>query len=202
MGKEASCTAHYNGATSTGKLQLETDHLVFRGDFRVKLALEELKRAVAEKGQLRVEGANGAALFELGAAAQKWADAINNPKSLLDKLGIKAEHAVSVLGITDRAFLDDLKRRTAHVTAGQAVKGSDLIVFQADNAEQLKALAALAKSIDRNGAIWVVTPKKRPEIAATVVMKAGKAAGLVDVKVARFSETYTALKFVIPKTER
>jgi hypothetical protein len=30
------------------------------------------------------------------------------------------------------------------------------------------------------------------------VMAAGKAAGLVDVKVVRFSETHTAEKFVIP----
>ncbi|MGH7469423.1 MAG: DUF3052 family protein [Longimicrobiales bacterium] len=202
MGKEANCTARYNGATSAGKLQLETDHLVFRGDFRIKLTLKELKRAAATRGQLRVEGPNGAAVFELGAVAQAWAEAINNPKSLLDKLGIKAEHAVSVIGITDRAFLDDLERRTSQVTDGKAVMGSDVIVFQADEPHELKALASLAKSMKRDGAIWVVTPKKRPEIADTVVMKAGKSAGLVDVKVARFSETYTALKFVIPKDKR
>jgi hypothetical protein len=33
-------------------------------------------------------------------------------------------------------------------------------------------------------------------------MAAGKAAGLVDVKVVRFSETHTAEKFVIPKSRR
>jgi hypothetical protein len=33
-------------------------------------------------------------------------------------------------------------------------------------------------------------------------MKAGKAAGLVDVKVARFSDTHTAEKFVIPVRDR
>jgi hypothetical protein len=33
-------------------------------------------------------------------------------------------------------------------------------------------------------------------------MKAGQAAGLVDVKVVRFSETHTAEKFVVPKKLR
>jgi hypothetical protein len=33
-------------------------------------------------------------------------------------------------------------------------------------------------------------------------MKAGKDAGLVDVKVVRFSDTHTAEKFVIPVTAR
>jgi hypothetical protein len=34
------------------------------------------------------------------------------------------------------------------------------------------------------------------------VRTAGKAAGLVDVKVARFSETHTAEKFVVPVAKR
>jgi hypothetical protein len=33
-------------------------------------------------------------------------------------------------------------------------------------------------------------------------MKAGKAAGLVDVKVVRFSDTHTAEKFVVPVNMR
>ena len=66
----------------------------------------------------------------------------------------------------------------------------------------MKTLEKLASKIQPAGAVWVITPKKRPEIADTVVMKAGKAAGLVDVKVARFSETHTALKFVVPRDRR
>jgi hypothetical protein len=48
----------------------------------------------------------------------------------------------------------------------------------------------------------VVRPKGRTEITEDDVMKAGKAAGLVDVKVVRFSETHTAEKFVIPLSRR
>ena len=53
-----------------------------------------------------------------------------------------------------------------------------------------------------NGALWVIRPKGRPEISERAVMDAGKAAGLVDVKVVSFSETHTAEKFVIPLAAR
>ena len=44
--------------------------------------------------------------------------------------------------------------------------------------------------------------ESRVEIAESAVMAAGKAAGLVDVKVVRFSLTHTAEKFVIPLAKR
>jgi hypothetical protein len=34
------------------------------------------------------------------------------------------------------------------------------------------------------------------------VLAAGKESGLIDVKVVRFSETHTALKFVVPVSQR
>ena len=53
-----------------------------------------------------------------------------------------------------------------------------------------------------NGALWIIRPKGRPEISERSTMAAGKAAGLVDVKVVGFSATHTAEKFVIPLAAR
>ena len=63
-------------------------------------------------------------------------------------------------------------------------------------------LAALRAKLVPDGALWIVRPKGSGEISETDVMKAGKAAGLVDVKVVRFSDTHTAEKFVIPVARR
>ena len=202
MGKEAKCRARYQGTTGAGKLHLETDQLLFRGDFRLAIPLKHVQSAQAVKGTLHVAWPAGSAEFELGDAAPAWAHAIVNPRSLLDKLGVKADDKVAVLGVEDANFLADLQRRAADVTLGRAVAGADLIFFQAEQPDQLGELTGLAKKLQPAGAIWVITPKKRPEIADTVVMKAGKAAGLVDIKVARFSDTHTTLKFVIPKKNR
>src|SRR5262245_40036661 len=202
MGREAHCTAHHDGVASAGKLLLETDDLLFRGEFRLQIPRNQIASVAARNGELLVTWATGSARFELGGAAQRWAESIRQPKSLLDKLGVKPDHSVSVIGVANDDFLADHTGRTDEVTVGRAVKPRDIIFFQTDNPNELKALDALAGMIRPDGAIWVITPKKRPEIADTVAMKAGKAAGLVDVKVVRFSDTYTALKFVIPREKR
>ena len=46
--------------------------------------------------------------------------------------------------------------------------------------------------------LWIVYPKGRTEIREIDVINAGRAAGLKDVKVVRFSDVDTTLKFVIP----
>jgi hypothetical protein len=201
MGRETNCAAEFNGQRSAGKLQLETDDLRFKGDFRLKILLKHIEKATAKAGTLTVKWPEGSARFELADAAARWADQINNPKSLLDKLGVKAGQLITVIGIEDEEFLRDLKKRAPDY-ATKAQKNSDIVFYQADTPADLEQVAKLKGSLKPDGALWIVSPKKRPEIADVVVMAAGKAAGLVDVKVARFSETYTALKFVIPKDKR
>ena len=53
-----------------------------------------------------------------------------------------------------------------------------------------------------NGSVWTVRRKGRKDLTEADVRAAGKAAGLVDVKVVRFSDTHTAEKFVIPVADR
>jgi len=52
------------------------------------------------------------------------------------------------------------------------------------------------------GALWIVYPKGKQAIKEQQVLDAGKAAGLVDIKIVSFSATHTALKFVRPKATR
>ena len=56
--------------------------------------------------------------------------------------------------------------------------------------------------IEPDGAVWVVFRKGRRDFNENDVLRGGLAAGLVDVKVVRFSDTHTASKFVIRKAER
>lgn len=124
------------------------------------------------------------------------------PRSRLEKLGVKADWRASVLGIGDRDFLQELQKNVAFLSVGRVARNCDAIFYGATKAAQLARLAALKRSLRPNGAIWVVRPKGRPEISESSVMAAGKAAGLVDVKVVSFSPTHTAEKFVIPVKDR
>jgi hypothetical protein len=136
--------------------------------------------------------------------AEKWAAKITNPPSRLDKLGVKEGMSISAIAIGDAAFLAEVANRGARVmrSAPAANRPADMIFYGANHREALTRLAALSKSIQPNGAIWVVRPKGRAEITEAETMAAGKRAGLVDVKVVSFSETHTAEKFVIPVARR
>ncbi len=109
---------------------------------------------------------------------------------------------VAVLGVRDAEFERQLRERGVDGDHSGAASGLDLIFFGAETPDDLALLAKLPGRIKRGGAIWVITPRGDPSVGEGVVMAAGKAAGLVDVKVARFSATHTALKFVIPRAQR
>jgi hypothetical protein len=77
-----------------------------------------------------------------------------------------------------------------------------MIFFGAAQKKDLARLTSLRKSIAKTGAIWIVYPKGRQEIREADVIASGKAAGLTDNKVCSFSNTHTALRFVIPVSQR
>jgi hypothetical protein len=197
MGQEAKCEVRWGGKVAAGKALLETDDLIFRGDIRLSIPLKSIQAVEAADGVLRVKWPDGAAEFTLGPQAEKWAHKIRNPRTLADKLDVKPGVRVTLIGVPDV-----LEGRTSDVTVGRAAKDCDLILFGAEKSKDLAKLNSLKKNLKSAGAIWVVYPKGQNEITEIGVLTAGKAAGLVDIKVARFSETHTALKFVIPVAQR
>ncbi len=203
MGAEATCTARFNGKSGTGKARLETDVLQFRGgDVRLAIPFGQISKITARAGTLRVTFPDGAASFDLGPAASKWAEKIQHPPSRLDKIGVKPGWRVSAIGVDEAAFQKELQDVVAELSVGRAVRDSDAIFFGATKASDLQRLATLKTMMKPNGALWVIRPKGRPDISEAAVMAAGSAAGLVDVKVVRFSSTHTAEKFVIPLSKR
>ena len=202
MGREAMCTARLGKQKGSGKALLETSELIFRGDFRAKIPFQAMSAIVAKGKTLSVTWPEGTLALELAEAeATKWAEKIKNPPSRLDKMGVKPETTVAVVGKLEPAFIDELNARAARVDRklGAPV---NVVLLAAETSADLQRLEALKKNIVAEGAIWVVRRKGNAEVTETSVRAAGKAAGLVDVKVAAFSPTHTADKFVIPVARR
>ena len=130
------------------------------------------------------------------------ADKDYSHRTRLQKLGVKPDWRVSVVSVGDPGFIEELRGAVEHVSVGRVADDSDAIFFGASHAKELVRLGALKQSLKQNGALWVIRPKGRPEISERAVMDAGKAAGLVDVKVISFSPTHTGEKFVIPVAKR
>jgi hypothetical protein len=205
MGQEAPCTLRYGKQRQEGKALLETSELIFRladGGARVKIPFSAIKSAKAVDGELRLQTADGAAVFELGAVAEKWCEKILHPKTRAEKLGLKASMNVSLLGEFDGEFLRELRGATKNIHEGKIDTSSELIFLSADAAKELGGITKVVKAMKGATALWVVYPKGKQEITENEVIAAGRKAGLKDVKVVGFSATHTALKFVIPVDRR
>jgi hypothetical protein len=200
MGLESPCTLKVGRRSWPGRALLESDAIVFRGgETRLAIPFSTISRIEVDDGALTIGHGGGEARFGLGANAARWADRIRNPRSLLDKLGVKPGMRVAVIGIDDEPFRHELGARTGDLSIGRPRKASDLIFFGAESIQDLSRLAALRDALKPNGAIWVVHRKgKAATLKDVEVFAAAKRAGLVDNKVASFSATHTAEKLVIP----
>jgi hypothetical protein len=205
VGAEADCALRDKGARHTGRALLEADELIFRGSdgYRVKLPLASLRNVRVAAGELLLDAPSGPMTLELGDKADRWAKRIRSPKGPLDKLDLKPDHDVAIIGAADAAFVKEVGARVHSVTVGRAPKASHVVFLWADAPAALKKLAAIVKSIARNGAIWVIHPKgPASKVKDTDIFAEAKKVGLTATKVARFSETHTAEKLVIPVAKR
>jgi hypothetical protein len=101
------------------------------------------------------------------------------------------------------AFRDKLAARLTSAPRTRLGKNLALVFYGADSMRELDRLATLRESLRPDGAIWVISRKgKAATLKDTEVMSAAKGVGLVDIKVASFSSTHTALKLVIPRAMR
>lgn len=201
MGNEAVCAVEVDGVRGEAKVLLETDELIVRSPFRLKVPFASMKKIEADDETLRVHWEKHEVSVTLGRDARKWADKIRNPKSLTDKLGIKPGQKISIVGRFEEKFIDQLHERGAQTST--RLKGdADIVLVAIEHRQELDRLVGIRESLAPDGALWIVRPKGSEAISESEVMAAGKAAGLVDVKVARFSPTHTAEKFVIRLKDR
>lgn len=202
MGSEARCTVKCGGKTSEGKALLETDEILFRGDFRLSIPLKEIEKVEVRGGQLRIKSGSGLAVFDLGPMAKKWATKILHPKSRVEKLGVKLGLTVSLVRVRDDSFLQELKKCRLKIIEGSVDERSDMVFVAVERKEELKDLVRLRRAMKKDGTIWVIRPKGSAAITEQDVRKAARSSELVDIKVVRFSDTHTAEKLVIPSGHR
>jgi hypothetical protein len=198
MGYEIVCRGSLGTRNSEGKALLESDYVLFRGEFRCKIFFRDLAKVAAEKGTLSLCGPEGELRLELGEKAGIWAQKILHPKSRVEKLGVKAGSQVIVINLVDAEFEAELDNSGVEVVPARGKAQCDLLFWGARQAAELTKIPDLLPRLKERGALWIVYPKGQPHIPESSVILAGRAAGLKDVKVVSFSPAQTALKFVRP----
>ncbi len=121
-------------------------------------------------------------------------------RSLLDERAVERGMRGVARQVQDKVVLDDVRGRVGRLRAKP--DGCNLVLPGVRSLDDLEPLRDLEGAIPRDGAIWAIHPKGRKDRREVDVIEAGKAAGLVDTKVVRFSDTHTALRFVVPRARR
>ncbi len=128
---------------------------------------------------------------------------VASTRPLLDKLGVKPGAKVAIVNLDDDTFVALLRTRTQNIISSNPSSPCDLVFFGAEPPEDLRRIEELKGWIEPNGAIWVVRTKGgRGSLRDTDVISAGLAAGLVDNKIASFSETQGAMRLVFRVRDR
>jgi len=103
----------------------------------------------------------------------------------------------------DVSFKDLLRSRTGDVAFRKPRRPCDMVFMGAETQSDLRRLSELKTWIEPDGAIWVIRPKgPTSPLRDTDLIEAGLAAGLVDNKIASFSDTHGAMRFVFRLRDR
>ena len=128
-------------------------------------------------------------------------------KDVLDKLGVRPGNAVLVVGTADPQLVARARRKAGRSPA-RSGELADVVFYWPRNASEVTArLRVLRTRIVESGGIWVISAKRgqerkgRPYLASEVI-GLGLAAGLVDNKICSVSESDTAMRFVVRRSER
>src|SRR5262245_35266994 len=133
MGNEANCVVRTNGKKVQGKALLETSEIIFRSEpLRLKIPFAEIKSIEVVDGELRVQSASDAIVFEIGPYAQKWAHQILNPNSRMEKLGVKPSAKVTIIGKLEPDFEAELRKTSPEFKLGAIAKDTEWIFLIAE----------------------------------------------------------------------
>jgi hypothetical protein len=120
----------------------------------------------------------------------------------LVKLGVKSGQRISLVGLDEPGFAEELVRAGADISR-RLRRDSDILFYAAENFRDLQRVSDLRRFIKTTGAIWVIRRKgKDAPLKDIDVIEAGLAAKMVDNKIAAFSETHAAMRLVIRLIDR
>lgn len=197
MGREAKVAYRSGKDRAEVRAHLDSQALELTGGKKLKIALADVRKAVVDGDALKVETKTEKFELALGAKeAAAWAKKMLNPPTLADKLGLKADTKVLIVGERIKE-IDEAAAAAEHATAltGAKAKAANVILLTLAPATAEKQIAAAAKLLPKGTALWLVYSKGTKPNGDDIIGLARKA-GLKDTKVARVSVTHAALRFI------
>ncbi len=197
MGREAKVAYRSGKDRAEVRAHLDSEALELTGGKKLKIRLADVREATAEGDALKVETKTEKFELALGAKeAAAWTKKILNPPTLADKLGLKADTKVLLVGARI-AEIDEAAAKAGRAPALTAAnaKAANVVVLTLAPETAAKQIAAAAKALPKGTALWLVYLKGTKPNGDDIIGLARKA-GLKDTKVARVSVTHAALRFI------
>lgn len=200
MGREARIAYTSGKERAEVRAHLDSASLQLSGGKKLVVPLSDVRTAKVVGDDLAIETKTAKFKLALGPKeAAAWAKSVLNPPSLADKLGVKADTSVLIVG--ERiGEIDDAVAKTANVehvpklTAAKA-KAANIVILTLVPETAPKQIEAAAKVLPKGTALWLAYTKGVKPNGDDIIGLARKA-GLKDTKVARISVTHAALRFI------
>jgi hypothetical protein len=193
MGREAICTASWNGSTAEVKALLESTEIILRGDIKVRIARAGIAGVTAMGDDLIVDVSGTPLTLALGSAeAAKWAAALlKAPPTLAEKFGLTGDRRAYVLGIVDDEVLS---AAIDGATAPTPAEADMIIAVMREETELGAALQAARTPAPRP--VWIVAGKgKFATVPDSTVRGFMREEGWIDTKTSAVSDRWTATRY-------
>jgi hypothetical protein len=120
-------------------------------------------------------------------------------RSVIDKLGIKAEAVVGLVAAPER-FIEELGELPEGATFREpASNDCDLFIYFVRSREELDGEIGRMVVLAEHGPVWIAWPKKASgmgsDLTQQLVREVGLAAGLVDYKICSIDKIWSGLLF-------
>lgn len=202
MGREITTTVTVEGQEAQCRVLLECSEIILRGAIKRKFPREGIKNAKIREGWLKFECNNEIIAIQIGNGASAWLDAIKNPRTRIQKLGISSGMKISVLGKADKNAIAEITSEVGKVPSRRIANGADIVLYFTEELTELSRLREIGPKLADRGAVWLLWPKGRKDYRHEDVMTVARSAGLTQTKSMSFSETLTGLRLVRPATNR
>jgi hypothetical protein len=183
------------------KAHLDTQAVELSGGKKLTVPFAAIRAATVEGDDLKIVSTGARFALRLGAKeAALWAKKILNPPSLADKLGIKADKSLVLVGAVPAEVALAAKAAKSAAAAANLPKAfaADIAVVMLAPGREQALIAASAGALIAGRALWLVYAKGGAVNGDAIIALARKA-GLKDTKVARVSDTHAALRFISGK---
>lgn len=168
MGREVTCSYHWQGQSGAGKALLEPEEIILRGDIKARIPRQAIFAAETNTEDLILMVQGTPLVLHIGEAeANRWIAALRKPlPSLAQKLGISAEKPAYLIGACSDAALIDALRAAQSQTPQQA----RLLIAMLHREADLAPAMALAQSLP-DLPMWCVYGKGRSAVVTDAMVR-------------------------------